>query len=164
MKLIDKKGRLFGKINILDFIAIAFVLLLIVLATFKVSNKELSDLSTRDEMIKVEVQTSIIMDKGYFEVVKVGDKLGETKHYLDAEVTNIEILPVEILTEDEEGNSSVVEDPTVEKAIITFEGTLPYSNSSYQFGKQELRQGKIIFLESDLYRYRAQIMNLKAVS
>lgn len=164
MKIIDEKGRIFGKINVLDFIAMAFVLLLVVLASFKVFNTDLSDLSAKDEMVKVQVETSIIMDKGYFEVVKVGDKLGETKHYLDAVVTDVKILPVEINTQDEEGNLITLEDPTVEKAIITFEGTLPYSNSSYQFGKQELRQGKIIFLESDLYRYRAQIINLKAVS
>ncbi len=75
MKIIDKEGRLFGKINILDFIAIAIVLLLIVLSLLKILNKDLSDLSVKDEMYTVEVKTSVIMDKGIFDVVKVGRHL-----------------------------------------------------------------------------------------
>lgn len=164
MKLIDEKGRIFGKINILDFIAIVLVLFLIVLTSFKVFNKNIIDLSSNDEMIKVEVKASVIMDKGYFDVIKVGDKLGETKDYLDAVVKDVEILTVNIIEEDDDGNCTSVENPLTQKAIITFEATLPYKNNIYEFGRQELRQGKMFFLESDLYRYRAQIINLKVVS
>jgi len=164
LKIIDKEGRLFGKINILDFIAIAIVLLLIVLSLLKILNKDLSDLSVKDEMYTVEVKTSVIMDKGYFDVVKVGDTLGEMKHYLDATIKDIEILPVETLETDENGNRIKTIDPFTEKAIITFEAKVPYKNNSYKFGKQELRQGKLIFIESDLYRYKVQIINLKVVS
>lgn len=164
MKLIDEKGRIFGKINILDFIALTFVLILIILASFKILNTNLSELSEKEDLVKVQVETSVIMDKGYFEVVKVGDKLSEMKSYLDAEIIDIEIRPVEVVREDDEGNKIIEVDPEVEKAIITFEGQVPYSNNIYNFGKQELRQGKMMFLESDLYRYRVQIMNLKAVS
>lgn len=164
MKIIDSQGRLFGKINILDFIAIAIILLLIVLSSMKILNKDLSDLSAKDEIFTIEVKTSVIMDKGYFDVVKVGDTLGEMKHYLDATIKDIEILPVEVLEKDENGNIIKTVDPYTEKAIITFEAKSPYKNNSYTFGKQELRQGKSIFLESDLYRYKVQIISLKVVS
>lgn len=164
MRIIDEKGKLFGKLNILDFLALLIVLLLIVLSLFKILNKDLSDLSVKEEIYKVEVETSVIMDKGYFDVVKVGDKLGEMKHYLDATIKDIEILPVEVFTQDENGKKVKTIDPHSEKAIITFEAQSPYKNNSYYLGKQEMRQGKLVFIESDLYRYRVQIINLKVVS
>lgn len=160
----DREGRLFGKINILDFLAVVVILLLLTLSSLKVLNKDLSDLSVKEEIYTVEVTTSVIMDKGYFDVVKVGDPLGETKHYLDATIKDIEILPVKVFKIDENGNTIKTIDPFSEKAIITFEARVPYKNNSFHLGKQELRQGKLIFIESDLYRYKVQIINLKVVS
>lgn len=163
MKLIDKEGRMFGKINILDFIAIILVLFLIFLSFLKIMNKELSDLSVKDEIVDVEVEAYIVIEKGYLDVIKVGDQLGETKHYLESTIEEVEILPVEVTNLDKNGNVVVSTDPLMEKAIVKFKATTPYKNYSYKFGKQELRQGKIIFVESDLYRYKAQIVSVKAV-
>lgn len=163
MKLIDKEGRIFGKINILDFIAIVLALFLILLSSLKIMNKQLSDLSIKEEVVTVQVKTSVIMDKGYFEAIKVGDRLGETKHYLDGAIKDYQILPVEVTNLDKDGNTVISVDPLMEKAIITFEAKVPYKNYSYKFGKQELRQGKTIFLETDLYRYKVQIIDVKVV-
>ncbi|MCB5558756.1 DUF4330 domain-containing protein [Anaerosalibacter bizertensis] len=161
--MIDKEGRIFGKINILDFIFIVLIVVLVFLSSLKLLNKDVSDLASKDELVTVEVETSAIMDKGYFEVVKVGDKLGETKQYLDATIKDIKKLPVEESNLDIDGNTVVSVDPLKEKAVITFEATVPYEKFVYKFGKQELRQGKAIFIESDLYRYKAKITNLKVV-
>lgn len=163
MKLIDKEGRIFGKINILDFIAIVLALFLLLLAVLKVFNAQLSNLTAESELVTIEVKVSAVMDKGYFDVVKVGDRLGEVKQYIDATVTDVEILPVEETHLDEDGNTVVSTNPLQEKAIVTFEATLPYENYKYKFGSQELRQGKTINLESDLYRYEAQIISIKVV-
>ena len=163
MKLIDKKGKIFGKINILDLIAIILVVFLIFLTFLKVTNKELSDLSVKDEIVDVEVEAYIVTDKGYLDVIKVGDQLGETKHYLESTIEEVEILPVEVTNLDVNGSLVVSVDPLMEKARIKFKATIPYKDYSYKFGKQELRQGKIIFVESDLYRHKAQIVSVKAV-
>ncbi len=163
MRLIDKEGRLFGKINILDFIAIVLVLFLILLSFLKITNKELSDLSVKDEIVNVEVEAYIVTDKGYLDVIKVGDKLGETKHYLESSVEEVELLDVEVTNLDKDGNIVVSIDPLMEMARIKFKATIPFKDHSYKFGKQELRQGKIIFVESDLYRHKAQIVSVKVV-
>lgn len=104
------------------------------------------------------------MNKGYFDVVEVGDRLTESQDYLDGVVKNIEIHPVEMIKEDQDGNIIRAEDPTVEEAIITIEGKASYSNKTYHFGKQEIRQGKKMFIESDLFRYRVDIVNFKVGS
>lgn len=163
MKLIDDRGRIFGKINLLDFIAIVLVLFLILLAVLKVFNAQLTDISLESENVTVRVQTSVVGDEGFFEAIEVGDVLGETKHYLDGTVTDVQILPVEVTNLDKDGNSIISIDPLKENAIVTFEATVPYANHIYKFGDQELRQGKTIFLESELYRYKVQIIDLKVV-
>jgi len=163
LKLIDKKGRIFGKINILDFIAIIVMVALMLLIFMKVFNKQLSDLTAQKEMVTVQVKTEVVGDKGYFDVIKVGDKLGEGKKYLDGSVIDVELLPVEVANLDEEGNTVVSEDPLQQKAVVTFEATVPYEDYCYKLGSQELRQGKTIFLESDLYKYKAQIISIKVV-
>lgn len=163
MKLINKEGKIFGKINILDFIAIVVVLFLILLSFLKISNKELSDLSVKDQIVDVEVEAYIVTDAGYLDVIKVGDQLGETKHYLESTIEEVEIMPVEVTNLDKDGNSVVSIDPLMEKARVKLKATVPYKDYSYKFGKQELRQGKIIFIESDLYRHKAQIVSVKVV-
>lgn len=163
MKLIDKEGKIFGKFNILDFIAILLVLFLILLSFLKITNKELSDLSVKDVIVDVEVEVHIIADKGYLDVIKVGDQIGEAKHYLEAYIEEVEILPLEVTNLDRDGQTVKSMDPLLEKARVKFKATLSHKNNSYKFGKQELRQGMIIFVESDLYRYRGQIASVKVV-
>ncbi|NLY77575.1 MAG: DUF4330 domain-containing protein [Tissierellia bacterium] len=163
MKLIDENGRIFGKVNLLDFIAIIVVLALVLLTFFKMFNKQLSDITSQEELVKVQVKFQVVGDKGYFDVVQVGDKLGEGKKYLDGSVIDVDLLPVEVTNLDAEGNVVVSEDPLQEKAVITIEATVPYEDYCYKLGTQELRQGKTIFLESDLYKYMAQIISIKVV-
>jgi len=82
---------------------------------------------------------------------------------LDGSVIDVDLLPVEVTNLDAEGNVVVSEDPLQEKAVITIEATVPYEDYCHKLGTQELRQGKTIFLESDLYKYMAQIISIKVV-
>ena len=136
---------------------------LILLSFLKITNKELSDLSVKDEIFEVEVEVDILADKGYLDVIKVGDQLGEAKHYIEAYIKEVEILPVEVTNLDKDGKTVQSIGPLMEKAKVKFNGTLSYKNHSYKFGKQELRQGMIIFVESELYRYKGQIVSVKVV-
>lgn len=165
MKFIDNNGKIFKKINILDFLFIIFVVFLVFLSVIRVLGKDLDDISIAPtERVKVEVSATILLDKGYINAIKEGDQLGETKEYLDAYVDKVEILPVYSTNLDINGNPVVSIDPTMDRAELVFTADVPYENMSYKLGNQELRQGKMIFIESDLYRYRAQIESLKVVN
>ena len=164
MKLINKEGRVFNKINVLDLLFLAAIAFLIFLSVIKMMGKDLDDISINSEMRTIKVQVSIVMDKGYLDTIQIGDRLGETKQYLEAYVESVEIESIETTNADSEGNPVTMTDPLRERAKVVFEATLPYENMSYKLGKQELRQGKIIFLESDFYRYPAQIESIKVVN
>ena len=163
MKMISKEGKVLNKINILDLLFVAAIAFLIFLSIIKMMGKDLDDISLNSQIRTIEVKVSVVMDKGYLDTIRVGDRLGETKQHLEAYVESIKIEPVMVTNPDSEGNPVVSEDPLKEKASVVFKATIPYESSSYKLGKQELRQGKIIFLESDFYRYFAQIESIKVV-
>jgi hypothetical protein len=163
MKMINKEGKVFNKINILDLLFVAAIAFLIFLSVIKMMGKDLDDISLDSQIRTIEVEVSVVMDEGYLDTIRVGDRLGETKQYLDAYVESVEIEPVKVTNVDSKGNQVVSVDPLKEKAKVVFKATIPFESSSYKLGKQELRQGKIIFLESDFYRYFAQIESIKVV-
>lgn len=164
MKLINKEGKVFNRINVLDLVFVAVIAFLIFLSVIKMMGKDLDDISLNSEIRTIQVQVSVVMDKGYLDTIRVGDRLGETKQYLEAYIESVEIHPVDVTIIDSEGVPVTSRDPLREKAVVIFKATIPYENMSYKLGKQELRQGKIIFLESDFYRYSAQIESIKVVN
>jgi len=163
MKFIEN-GKILKKFNILDFLFIIFVLFLVFLSTIRIMGKDLDDIATTSDKVKIQVEATIIADKGYLNPIKAGDQLGESKEYFDAYIEKVEIKPIYSTNLDSDGNPITSIDPTKEKAEISFTAELPFENMSYKFGKQELRQGKIVFVESGLYRYKAQIESLKVVN
>lgn len=164
MNMINKEGKLFNKISILDLIFIGVIILLLFLSVIKVMGKDLDEIGASSEKRDVEFTASIVYDKGYLDSIKVGDTIGEIKQYLEASVVDVEILPVYETNLDRDGNLVTSIDPEMEEAIVTVEGTLLYDNNSYKLGGQELRQGKLVFIESDFYRLKGQIESIEVVN
>ncbi|MDX9917840.1 MAG: DUF4330 domain-containing protein [Gudongella sp.] len=163
MKLISKDGKVFNKINILDLLFVAILLFLVFLSAIKMMGKDFDDISMNSEIRNIEIKFLVEGEKGYLDSIKPGDRLGETKQYLNAYVDSVYIEEVEAVNADSMGNAVISTDPLIERAVVIVTATLPYENLSYKLGKQEIRQGKIIFLESDFYRYHAQIESVKVV-
>lgn len=161
MKLIDDKGRLFGKISILDIIAILVLLILIFFTILKITNKDISEVSEGSAMANVRYTVECEGMKGLFESVKVGDKAGEQKNYLPSEVIEVIIEPIELSYKDEKGEIIMTKDPVNERAFITYQATLPHQSQSLKLGKQEIRYGQKIFAESDCYRLEGIIVGVE---
>ena len=164
MKFIDENGRILNKINILDLLFIILIVFLSFLAFLKVSGNNLEDLSASKDFYNVEFTLSIPMSTGYLDSLKVGDQLSETKQFLNGYVEDIEINPVIVNNLDKDGYEVESIDPTQELAYVTVSANVPYENMSYKLGNQELREGKILFFETQLYRVKAQIISLKVVN
>lgn len=163
MKMINKEGKLFNKINILDFIFILALVFLIFLSAIKIMGKDLQDIGSSAENVKVEFSASILADVGYLDLIKKGDKIGEVKQYLDSYIKEVEILPVYSTNLNFNGEKIVSIDPSMEIANVVVAGDMIYDNMSYKLGNQELRQGKIIFIESEFYKLKGQINWIKVV-
>lgn len=165
MKIIDDKGKLFGKLNILDLMGICLILFLVFLSFLKITDNSISSITLSEIEVPAVMKLSIIYDKGYFEVLKVGDKIAEDKRYLgegdECKVTKIEFQDVYKTNVDANGNAVKSVDPTLQEAIVTVETTLVKKGPVYKLGKQEVRHGIMVFLESSLYKYSTKVVDLQ---
>ena len=158
MKIIDEKGRLFGKLSVLDIIAVLVLVILVFFAFLKIINKDISEVSEGSKQKTVLYTVSCENIKGIFRSVKLGDRAGEQKAYFPSEVVDIKIQPI-IRVDKKSGRE--IEDPYLEKALITYKATLPYQSESIKLGKQEIRSGQNFFAESDCYRLNGVIISVE---
>lgn len=161
MKLVDDKGRLFGKLNLLDILGILLLVFLLFLSFLKITDKSIASITSAEEKVKVELTLSIVMDKGFFDVLKEGNQITEDKRDLVGKVTKVEIRDVYATNTDINGKAVDSIDPTKEEAIVTIETELLKRGALYKLGKQEVRQGLMFFLESDFYKYSTKIVDFK---
>lgn len=161
MKAVDENGRLFGRINILDFIAILVVLFFAFVLFLNLSNQSLSSLGTIEESVEAKIVVSVVMEPGYFNVIQPSMKISEDKRFLDLFVTNVEVKPFTLTTVDDEGNTFVHEDPTQSEALITLEGKIIKKGAAYKVGKQEVRQGIKLFVEGELFNYSGVVVGFE---
>ncbi len=141
MKMINKQGKVAGKIHIFDILILLVILLVGITAFERLTDNELISFSQEEDVkIKYEVVfTEYSQD--YFTSVAVGDQLAEDKKYLDGKVTNILIEDRMITRVDNEGKAISAPDPIKKKVTIEVEATATYENPIYKIGKQELREG-----------------------
>lgn len=163
MKIIDKKLRLFGKISLLDIVAVLIVIALIFFASLKIMRKDVSDITLGKKNEKYQATLYLYEEKGKTSCVKVGDQLGEMKNHFNIFVKDVKVEAFYVNTVDDNGDMKKVIDPLKEKTIVTIEGEFANVSNSLKFGKQELRLGSTIFLESDNYRLNALIADRKKV-
>lgn len=163
MKIIDNKLRLFGKISLLDIFAVLILIGLVFFASLKLMRKDVSDITLGKTIEKYEATLYLYEDKGNTDCIQVGDQIGEMKNHFEIYVKDVQREDYYVNTVLDNGEVKKVIDPHKEKTIVTIEGEFSHVNNSLKFGKQELRPGATIFLESDKYRLNALIADRKKV-
>ncbi len=153
-----------GKIHIFD---IAIVLLLIAVA-FGIANKmsggELAKTIMNEKKVRVRVT---VLTEPYSEYllsgIKAGDRLAEAKTYIDASITKVEILPIQISLTDNNGDLVIGEDPFNKQALITYEGTATYKEPLYTISNSDLVPGNKTFLITDTLNIVVWIKDLEII-
>lgn len=164
MKLIDEKGKIFGKVHIFDII-IAFVFVAIVLGALnKFSSSNIISFGGGSEAIKCEfwVETNEYAPE-YFDTLKVGDLLAEEKKYIDGQIAEVEIVSFDVTEVDNNGDTVVGTHPFFQKARIKVTATLDYKKPLYSLGKQEIRVGAIMFLTTEKSKLSATVTDFNVV-
>ena len=163
MKIIDNKGRIFGKINIVDFVAFVILIILLFLATkeiFNVISKNNIDLGTEKSEVNIEFEVAMLYEKDFFDVIKIGDKLIERNNELSANIIDIKISAVSVKPVTDTDSDNLIEIPFYEKANVKINATVKNKNYTYKLGQQTIAIGKFFTLESKLYKYNSQIVNV----
>lgn len=158
MSFIDKKGRLFGLINVIDLLVI--ILVVAVVARFAL-NPQKSSLTNEEKKIQVVLLVKDVRD-ATANVIKEGDIVRETKtNNLLGKVTKVEVKPAETLVNTADGRVLNVPNPVLKDVYVTVEGSATVGENAIVLGGTEIRIGTAVQMKTNLYAVVATVMEIK---
>ena len=146
MKLIDEKGKLFGKINIIDLIIIICVVLVAAALVYKFAAPAAENVVAPKSDMIVTMRVRGAMDYLDTEVKKElapGTKLVAGSDYIaGAEVVSVESVPYLVAATTDDGEIVTVSDPQKRDLIITVKSKQNKNDPILKIGTQEVRIGR----------------------
>ena len=150
MKVVDEKGKLFGKLNIIDLLVIVLLLVAVVLVVFKVLAKD-GAVGAQHTVLTYTVEVKGV-DPEVYEGIKAyvpgengtGDQLMANGEMADAYVTGVSAVPHEGGITMTDVNGTTLTFPTEEDTLdLTFTIQANVVNAvTNEVGTQEVRIGK----------------------
>lgn len=146
MKVIDEKGKLFGKINLIDLLVVLVVIAVIVGVFWKLAGDKVSDAiapSTKTVLEYEVLCTAVQADAASSaEAIAVGQKLMSNGSLLNATVTQCTVEPYITTNVDAQGNTVAVTDQARNNVRFTIEAEIASGDLTNSVGSQEVRVGK----------------------
>lgn len=139
MKIIDKKGRLFGLINIVDLLIIVLLLALVAVGVKRFGNKAaVGEATTKKGVITAEIKdVRDVTAKN----VKVGEPIYDyDKGTLIGKILTAEVEPYKDETE-YQGKFYNAEVPGKYRVIMTIDADVKETQDFYQVGTEQIRIG-----------------------
>lgn len=157
MKIIDEKGKIFGLVNIVDFIIILVVLLAAGGAYYKFSNK-----TEQAKPVSVEFQVMIPHIRPELaQAIKVGDKMVQGNSYTGVTVKDVQIKPGYSVNVDARGQRVESTEPFLKDVYVTNTGTTTLTSATITMGGQDIRVGKDYYVKSRDYELKGTIIKME---
>jgi len=171
MKLLDSKGRLFGKINILDLGAL-LVMLLVVIGIFFFPGTSGSLAQVKNtKPIEVDVLVrglSVRSPEVILNELKSGKKLNviiRNQPYGEVEVKSVKQLPRTIVVPQPNGSAKEVADPRINTfsidMLLTLIGKAQITANGAVLGNNKVKIGTPLELEGFNYDFNATIIDVR---
>lgn len=163
MKIIDSKGKLFGKVNIIDLavIIVAVVLVLSAMIKFDRAEKQMTSDKVIEYTLKIKQIRQPTIDALNEEFTEI--KETDTEKVL-GDITDIEITPAQELVKLNDGSYKIVELKEVYDALLTIrvQGTETEDNYYTHTGKK-LIVGEKITINNEHVTSAGTIKSVKVV-
>lgn len=147
MKVVDEKGKIFGKLNIIDLLVILLLVVAVALVAFKVLRQDgAGHIAATSIVYTVEVDG---VDKSVYEEILSflpedgsGDRLMANGAMLDAYVTNVTAVPHVNYGVNAQGQATVSTEQNGRLDLIFTIKANVTNNVTTEVGTQEVRVGK----------------------
>ncbi len=171
MAVLDKKGRLFGKISVLD-LGLVCLLLAVLAGSFLIPGRsgqsavqaQLSSKSVEIDAIVIGLNAS-----NPTEILKAGDSTSiiiRNQPYGEIQLKKIQTLPKTVTASQPDGTVKAFADPRPESRysnnfVLTLEGKGQLTNEGPVLGNIPVKVGVPIDLDGKLYNFRASIVAVR---
>lgn len=163
MKIIDDKGRLFGKLNLLDFVIVAFIILVIGAIGIKLlQNPESYGVTSSTELEDMYVTIRCqAVTQDFIDSIEAGDKLIAQNSYTGGEVYNVsEGFPYQYTGINSEGEVVLSDHPTLQDVYITLKTEQNPDSPVFKANGQEVRIGIRMFFKTQKVEMTATVMDI----
>lgn len=159
MLVIDEKGRLFGKINLFDFIIILIICIFLGYGISKIAQrylikKEYDQYVIQLKALNLEEQVANSIKKGDVIVSPTGSKFGEI-------ITAPQIKPTEVYVTTPEGLLISRTQPKLKDVYFTILVSVPKGANTINYGNQTFKVGASGIIETNLGKYAISILSIE---
>jgi hypothetical protein len=150
MWLIDKKGKIFGKFNILDLFIIAMIIVLGIGGAYKIKKVNPTNI-IKPKPVEVKI---LVMEREKFgvDMIKKGDILKEyDTGIILGEIIDIEVNPAAAEVATIDGEIKIAEIPDRYDLLITIDAKAMITENAIMSGNKELRIGNKLVLRTKTY-------------
>jgi hypothetical protein len=142
MKIIDEKGKFFGKVNFIDLVVIFLVVFLVTAFCYKVLAPKISTSKLAEGEVIALVKCSSKTESTAKSVQKGQKLVFGTDYIKGATIKDVSYSPADSITTDSKGNLRIIKHPILKDVFITIRANINTNAAILKVGTQELCQGK----------------------
>lgn len=159
MTIIDEEGKLFGKINLFDFIIIILICIFLFFGISKIAQRYLVKKTFDQYIIQVkavnlEEQVATSIKKGLPIVTPTGAKFGEI-------VTEPQIKQTEVYVVTSEGLIVSRTQPKLKDVYFSMLVSVPKGAKAINYGNQTFKIGASGFIETNFGKYPIVVLSIE---
>lgn len=162
MKLLDDKGRLFGKINIIDLSIVLFIIVALLGINYKLGL--LKKLNTESQTVQKHIIRIWIKDIASYTVdeIKLEDIVQEQRSNIEiGKIVEKEVIPTRKTTSDLNGKWVISEVPERSDVIIKLETTSSSAVDNIKLGSIDAKVGASIILKGPKFQVESFIIGVE---
>lgn len=173
MSILDSKGRLFGKVSILD-IGAAFVILLVIVGIFFYpgTSGSVAQVGVTTKPVEVDVIALGLKGRDPSEMIKAEEKTNliiRNQPYGQVEIQSVEVRPRLIPVAQPDGTVKAQLDPTAEftysnNLFMTLVGQGQITDTGPVLGNIKIKIGTTVELEGNDYNFNATVVDVRVKS
>ncbi len=165
MKLLDEKGKLFGKINLIDLLVVLLLIALVAALGWKLLGGKVTEAI---ESSGPTYEYQVLCEKFPLQACEsaseqVGGQLMASGQMIDGTITGCEIRPHTETMLDADGNAVEVEDPDTRDVLFTIRTKVEAVDNALSVGTQEVRIGKSHIVKTTMVEFTGTITSLERV-
>lgn len=157
MSIFNEKGKLFGLVNPIDLLV---VLLILALAGGVVYKTKFSTAGTAAKTVYATIRIPLVIPDVAGKP-RVGDKIVSGQSYSDVVITNVKVVPSQVVTSRADGQRFLATDPWNKDLYVTVKGKTGIPDAEINMGGQEIRAGKDFYVKSLTYELKGTIVDVK---
>lgn len=162
--MIDKNGKLFGIINIVDLLVglviIGVIAIVGIRLTSNARNAEGENLLEGKKEIYVTLYGNSIVPEAA-EILKPGDKLVANNVFTNAEIVSVDVTPAAYITTNSDGEPILSEHPMWKDITVVIKDTVNASSPILKAGNQEVRVNYNFILKTQQFEANCKVRDIQ---